>query len=96
VPRALRTSAALEGLHPEGPHHFLSLLGTRRAARGQGLATALVAPGVERALRAGVPVHLDTSRPENVAFYERLGFAVAGTPGPLAPGAPTTWAMRAA
>jgi ribosomal protein S18 acetylase RimI-like enzyme len=93
APVVLRATSALDRLHPPEPHRFLSLLATRRASRGLGVASALVRPGLERAAAEGVRVHLDTSRPENVAIYERFGFQVASR-APTVPGAPPTWAMR--
>lgn len=95
APRTLRATAALDRLHPHEPHGFLSLLATRRSARGQGVGTALVEPGLAWARRDGVPVHLDTSRPENVGFYERLGFTVTEEVRTVA-GAPPTWGLQAA
>jgi ribosomal protein S18 acetylase RimI-like enzyme len=93
VPRLLRAMPALDRLHPHEPHWFLSLLGTEPGLQGRGLGSALVAPGVRRAEVEGVPVHLDTGRPENVPWYRRFGFDVTDEVR-LVPGAPPTWGMR--
>ena len=92
--RTMRNGEALDGLHPPEPHWFLSLLAVDTDRRGQGIGRGLVAPGLDVAREARLPVHLDTSRPQNVRIYERLGFEVTGEVQPL-PGGPTAWGMTA-
>jgi ribosomal protein S18 acetylase RimI-like enzyme len=74
----LEASAAIRALRPEGPHWYLSAVGTVGAARGMGAGRALVAAGIDRAAAAGLPVHLESTNPANASDYERLGFASVG------------------
>ena len=84
----------LGGHLPGEPCWFLDILGVQRAARGRGIASALVRHGLERAHTAGVGAFLETGNPNNVPMYEHLGFRVvehSDAPG----GGPTIWFLRA-
>jgi ribosomal protein S18 acetylase RimI-like enzyme len=50
------------------------VVGVSPEARGQGLGRALLEPIMNRADAAGLPCYLETAQPDNVAFYEYLGF----------------------
>lgn len=91
--RAMRAGHALDDLHPHEPHWFLSILAVDDEHRGRGAGRKLVEAGLAPAHAAGVPVHLDTNRPENLPIYERLGFRIHAEVEAL-PGAPTAWGMR--
>jgi GNAT superfamily N-acetyltransferase len=93
--RMVRAGEALDALHPAEPHWFLSILALDQAHRGAGIGRRLVEAGMEPAHAAGLPVHLDTSRPENLPIYEKLGFRIGAEIQPL-PGSPTAWGMQAA
>lgn len=69
----------LERLHPPEPHWYLSILGTHPDHQGQGLGTAVVAPGIAAADAAGVGCYLESSKEANVPYYRRLGFEVTDT-----------------
>jgi ribosomal protein S18 acetylase RimI-like enzyme len=78
-----RTKYVLDGLmkietaHPHDvPHFYLAMLGTLPAAQGKGMAGALLDDVLERCDREGWPSYLETSREQNVHFYERRGFRV--------------------
>ena len=58
------------------PHWYLSAVGVDPARHGEGLGSALVRRGIERAERDGRPIYLETGTESNVRFYERLGFEV--------------------
>ena len=78
---------------PAEPHWFLDHLAVAPEHRGEGLGTALVELGVGFARRDEVPAFLETARPGNVGYYERLGFGVVAdehAPG----GGPRLWFMR--
>jgi ribosomal protein S18 acetylase RimI-like enzyme len=78
---------------PTEPHWVLDHLAVAPEHRGEGLGTALVELGVGFAQREGVPAFLETARPGNVGYYERLGFRVVAdehAPG----GGPRLWFMR--
>lgn len=71
---------------PQGPHHYLGVLGVAPEAQGQGIGRLLLSEVA--ALVDGEPnsegVWLDTENPRNVAFYEGRGFTVAAVR-PLGP-----------
>ncbi len=61
--------------HPKGrPHYYLSLLGTHPDHRGAGLGMALLGENLAGIDAEGAPAYLESSNPENVPRYERLGF----------------------
>jgi GNAT superfamily N-acetyltransferase len=90
---AAEAEERLAGRRPRKPHLTLASLGVVPHRQGQGFGAALLAPGLDRADREGLPVWLETSAEPNVRFYRRLGFAVIDVvhlPG----GGPRTWLMR--
>jgi ribosomal protein S18 acetylase RimI-like enzyme len=62
---------------PQEPLLYLSHIGVVPERQGEGLGTVLMRDGLARADRDGVPTWLETSRVENVAYYERFGFHTA-------------------
>jgi len=89
---SLEAEAACEMLRPTQPHYFLGAVGTRVGCQRRGIASALLAPVLQRAEAEGTISHLETSDRTNVVFYERLGFSVTAEidlPG----GGPHVWAM---
>ena len=68
----------MEARHPKTPHYFLQTIGVAPEKRRQGHGSALLETLFARSDAAGVPVYLETSRTDNVAFYERHGFQVIG------------------
>jgi GNAT superfamily N-acetyltransferase len=74
------------------PHWYLAVLGADPAAQGQGHGAALLRSGLAKADAEGMPVSLESSKPENIPFYEHFGFSVVAElelPG----GGPKVWAM---
>ena len=69
----------VDGLLPREAHWYLGVLACRSDRRGHGLGTAVTAPLLAAADRAGLPVALETSTSVNVDYYTRRGFAVVGT-----------------
>ena len=68
---------ALDGPHREdvpADHWYVMVVGVAPEAQGRGLGRALLQPVMDRALAAGLPCYLETAQPDNVAFYEQLGF----------------------
>jgi GNAT superfamily N-acetyltransferase len=84
--------AATRALWPEGPVWLLSAVGTLPAARGRGLAGALVAEGLRAVDAAGCAAVLETSSEANVRLYRRCGFEVHAEVDPPG-GAPHVWVM---
>jgi len=82
----------MEKAHPTEPHWYLEILGTRKAAQGKGLGSAVMQPILDRCDGEGVPAYLESSKESNIPFYERHGFRVTGEITPPH-GAPTLWAM---
>ncbi len=74
-------------------HWYLLIVGVDPELQGQGLGSALVKESLAKADESNCPCYLETSEERNLAFYERLGFAVVGT-APLGKGGPPGWAMR--
>lgn len=55
-------------------HWYLLVVGVSPEARGHGLGRALIEPVMKRADAEGLPCYLETAQPDNVGFYEYLGF----------------------
>lgn len=78
---------------PQEPHWYLAVIGVDPAAQGQGHGAALLRSGLAKADAAGLPAHLESSKPSNLPLYEHFGFTVREElrlPGD----GPTLWAMR--
>ncbi|MFF0739334.1 GNAT family N-acetyltransferase [Streptomyces sp. NPDC004111] len=90
-----RFGAAVEtaaGHAPGEPHRSLSLIGADPAARGQGHGAALLRSGLAQADAAGQATYLESSKPDNLPFYQHFGFTVReefALPG----GGPVLWGM---
>ncbi|WP_369135530.1 GNAT family N-acetyltransferase [Modestobacter sp. I12A-02662] len=89
---AAEAEAALADRRPSEPHLTLASVGVVPHRQGRGLGAATLAPGLDRADRDGLPVHLETSAELNVRFYRSLGFAVTDVVD-LPCGGPRTWVM---
>lgn len=83
-----------QGMHgrivPE-PHWYLMILGVDPECQGQGWGGSLMEPVLREAREAGLAVYLETSREDNVSFYERHGFRLAEAS--VTPGGLRVWAM---
>jgi GNAT superfamily N-acetyltransferase len=75
---ALQIERAVESQHPHEPHWYLSVLGTDPPAQGKGVGAALIRQVTDRCDHLGLPAYLESSKPENVPYYERFGFGVTG------------------
>ncbi|MFD0419071.1 GNAT family N-acetyltransferase [Streptomyces sp. NPDC127108] len=78
---------------PQEPHWYLAVVGADPAAQGQGHGSALLRSGLAKADADGLPVYLESSKPDNLPVYEHFGFTVLGEV-ELPGGGPTLWAMR--
>ncbi|MGY1718732.1 GNAT family N-acetyltransferase [Blastococcus sp. SYSU DS0552] len=92
---AAAADAVFAPYRPDGEHLLLASVGVGRSYQGRGLGAAALGPGLTRADRSGLPVHLETSAPRNVRFYQRLGFTVTDVVD-LPDGGPRTWLMHRA
>jgi GNAT superfamily N-acetyltransferase len=89
--RVGRQLARIEQAHPLEPHWYLAVLGTDPRHQGRGVGGALLAPILARCDADRVPAYLESSKRENVPFYERHGFRVLGEI--VFQGGPTVWRM---
>lgn len=78
--------------HPEEPHWYLAVIGSDVTVRGQGYGQALMRSRLDRVDAEHAPAYLESSKPENVPYYQRFGFEVAGEI-VLPDGGPTLWPM---
>ncbi|TSE00171.1 GNAT family N-acetyltransferase [Skermania sp. ID1734] len=78
--------------HPEEPHWYLAVIGTDPDVRGTGLGYALMRSRLDRVDAEHAPAYLESSKPDNVPYYERFGFEVTHEL-PLPNGGPPVWAM---
>lgn len=60
-----------------GPAWYLWALGVEPSSQGRGIGGALLARGLARADRDGLPCYLETMNERDLGFYERYGFRVA-------------------
>jgi GNAT superfamily N-acetyltransferase len=79
--RLLAMTGELEAQHErltDGPHLRLEFFGVDPAQQGSGIGSALIEHGHRRADAAGIPCYLETFTEENVRFYGRRGYVLAG------------------
>jgi GNAT superfamily N-acetyltransferase len=84
--------AAADAMMPIEASWYLGVLATDPDRQRQGLASAAIAPVLERADHDRVTTHLETGAPENLAFYARAGFEV--TDEVILPDGPTLWGLE--
>jgi ribosomal protein S18 acetylase RimI-like enzyme len=77
---------------PTELHFYLQGLGTDPPRQGEGLATAVMQPVLDRCDAEGIPAYLESTKERNVGFYESHGFAVTGRE-QIARGGPQLWLM---
>jgi ribosomal protein S18 acetylase RimI-like enzyme len=70
------TSSAISRRHPDGPHWYLSGIGTEPALQRTGVGGLLLTSRLGQCDAAGLPAYLETGTTRNVALYERHGFKV--------------------
>jgi len=78
IPRSLKGLELIERAHPREPHWYLAMLGTDPTHQGKGVGAALMAPILARCDAEGTPAYLESSKADNVPYYERHGFTVTG------------------
>ena len=91
IPTALRALTTVERAHPDAPHYYLAVLGTRPDRQGRGLGSAYLRPILDRCDRESLGAYLESSKESNIAFYRRHGFEVTGEI--RLPGGPLVWPM---
>jgi len=83
---------AMDAVRPPQRHYYLQGLGTDPPCQGRGLASAALAPMLERCDAERVPAYLESTKEANIVFYERHGFRVMGTID-VPPDGPRLWTM---
>ena len=78
--------------HPEEPHWYLAVIGSDPIVRGKGFGQALMRSRLDRVDAEHAPAYLESSKAENVPYYERFGFDVIGEV-VVPDGGPTLWPM---
>jgi GNAT superfamily N-acetyltransferase len=78
--------------HPEEPHWYLAVIGSDTSVRGKGYGQALMNSRLDRVDAEHAPAYLESSKAENVPYYQRFGFEVTGEI-VLPNGGPTLWPM---
>jgi GNAT superfamily N-acetyltransferase len=78
--------------HPEEPHWYLAAIGSDPSVRGRGFGQALMRSRLQRCDAEYCPAYLESSKPENVPYYQRFGFTVTREM-QLPGGGPPLWAM---
>jgi ribosomal protein S18 acetylase RimI-like enzyme len=81
----------IESHHPKEPHWYLQMLGTDPDHQSRGAGSAILAPVLERCDDKRERVYLESSKEQNIPFYERHGFEV--TEEIHVPRGPILWAM---
>ncbi len=82
----------MKRLHPEEPHWYLAVLGSDPSVRGKGFGQVLMQSRLDRVDAEHAPAYLESSKFQNLAYYERFGFEVTGEI-VLPDGGPTMWPM---
>ena len=93
--RSMRGRAVQELMkrfHPEEPHWYLAVIGSDPAVRGQGFGQVLMRSRLDRCDAEYCPAYLESTKAENVPYYQRFGFTVTREI-VLPDGGPTMWAM---
>ena len=83
---------AMEREHPEEPHWYLATIGSDTRVRGRGFGQALMRSRLDRCDAEHAPAYLESSKPENIPYYQRFGFTVTGEIAIPCDG-PTLWPM---
>lgn len=83
----------IERARPPEPRWLLTLLATDPERRGQGLASAVLAPTLARCDEEGLRAVCETSQPANLGFYARHGFEPSAEHA-LEEGGPFTFTLR--
>lgn len=69
--------AAIDALHPREDHWYVDVIATTPSARGRGDGSRLMVSWLHSPHVASEVVHLQSSNPDNLTFYRRLGFVSA-------------------
>jgi GNAT superfamily N-acetyltransferase len=82
----------MKRIHPEEPHWYLAAIGSAPSVRGKGFGQVLMQSRLDRVDAEHAPAYLESTKPENVPYYQRFGFTVTSEI-VLPNDGPTMWAM---
>jgi GNAT superfamily N-acetyltransferase len=82
----------MKRVHPEEPHWYLGVIGSDPSVRGKGFGQVLMRSRLDRVDAEHAPAYLESTKSENVPYYQRFGFEVTGEI-ELPDGGPTMWPM---
>jgi GNAT superfamily N-acetyltransferase len=82
----------MKRVHPEEPHWYLAVIGSEPSVRSKGFGQALMRSRLDRVDAEHAPAYLESSKPENIPYYQRFGFDVTGEV-ELPAGGPSLWPM---
>ncbi|MEH6375790.1 GNAT family N-acetyltransferase [Streptomyces sp. KLMMK] len=92
--RARIVAELTEAAHPgDRAHYYLPTIVAAPGRRGEGRGRALLTTVLDRCDEEGMPAYLEASNARSRGLYERLGFALTGTPIDLPDGGPRMWPM---
>jgi GNAT superfamily N-acetyltransferase len=91
LPRVVSWQSAWARHDPDAPHSHFGPIAVDADRQGSGVGTLLMGEYLARLDTAGEEAYLETDKAQNLAFYEKFGFAVTGEVSVL--GGPT-WFMR--
>ena len=90
--RGRQIAELMKTQHPEEPHWYLAVIGSDPNVRGGGFGQALMRSRLDRVDAEHAPAYLESSKFDNIAYYERFGFEVTGEI-TLPDGGPMLWPM---
>ncbi len=74
----LRRYRAMRIRYARHPFYHLILVGVRLSSQGKGYASTLIRPILDIADQEEAGAYVETTNPDNVAFYEHFGFEMKG------------------
>lgn len=94
APKGVQALSRLEHHHPtEPPHWYLATIAVDPSHQRRGLGGRAIRPVLDLADERGEDAFLETAKPDNAAWYARLGFDVE-VEVPCFDGGPPQWFMR--
>src|ERR1700745_617966 len=70
--------ALVRRVHPEDPHWYLGVIGSDPSVRGKGFGQVLMRARLDRVDAEHAPAYLESTKPQNIGYYQRFGFGVTG------------------
>lgn len=82
----------MKRVHPEEPHWYLAVIGSDPTVRGKGFGQVLMRSRLARVDAEHAPAYLESTKHQNIGYYQRFGFELAGEIA-LPDDGPTMWPM---